>query len=164
VVTDAGIGLQSDLPYNTFPSGDFTVPTNSTIGEINFQVYEYCPVAADNPQADLGGSALDAVYWDDMQLIQVVPPTNFTARVSGHTVNLSFAGQAGLSFAVLYKTNLTDATWSVLTNNVAAPLSWQTNVNYTSLPSNNVGTFYYPITASDSTSGANSRFYRIQAQ
>jgi hypothetical protein len=164
VVNNAGIGLTDDLPYNTFPSGDFTVPTNATIGEINFQVYEYCPVAADNPQADLGGSAADAVYWDDMQLIQVVPPTNFTAKVSGGNVNLSFAGQAGLNFAVLYKTNLTDATWSVLTNNVTAPVSWQTNVNYTSLPSNNVGTFYYPITVSDSTSGAHSRFYRIQAQ
>jgi hypothetical protein len=156
VVNTAGIGLGDDLPYNTFPSGDFTVPTNSTIGEINFQVYEYCPVAADNPQADLPGDAADAVYWDDMELIQVVPPTNFTATVSGHTVNLSFSGQAGLAFAVLYKTNLTNATWSVLTNNVTPPVSWQTNTT-------SVGTFY-PLTVSDSTSGANTRFYRIQAQ
>jgi len=163
VVNNAGIGLTDDLPYNTFPSGDFTVPTNATIGEINFQVYEYCPVAADNPQADLTGLAADAVYWDDMELIKVVPPTNFTAKVSGGNVNLSFSGQAGLSFAVLYKTNLTDATWSVLTNNVMAPLNWQTNVNYGSLPSNNVGTFYYPITATDTVT-ATSRFYKLQAQ
>jgi hypothetical protein len=156
VVNTAGIGLEDDIPYNTFSNGDFTVPTNATVGEINFQVYEYCPVAADNPQADLGGSAADAVYWDDTQLIQVVPPTNFTATVSGHNVNLSFSGQAGLDFAILYKTNLTDATWSVLTNNVTPPLSWETNTA-------SVGT-YYPITVSDTIGGANSRFYRVQAQ
>jgi hypothetical protein len=167
VVNNAGVDLTSDLPYTTFSNGDFTVPTNSTVAEINFQVYELVgdatDVASNNLQSDLIGTAADAVYWDDMQLIQVVPPTNFTATVSGHNVNLSFAGQAGLDFAVLYKTNLTDATWSVLTNNVIAPLSWQTNVNYGSLPSNNVGTFYYPITATDTVT-ATSRFYKLQAQ
>src|SRR5208282_2980862 len=55
VVNNGGIGLGDDLPYNTFPSY-FMVPTNAGVAAINFQVYEYCPVAADNPQADLGGS------------------------------------------------------------------------------------------------------------
>jgi len=118
-------------------------------------VYEYCPVAADNPQADLGGSASDAVYWDDMELIQVLPVTNLTATVSGGNANLSFAAGAGLNYSVLYKTNLTDATWNVLTN-VAAPLSWQTNTTVT--------TTTYPLTVTDSVSGQHSRFYRVQSQ
>src|SRR5208283_315610 len=63
VVNNAGIGLEDDLPYNTLTNGVFMVPTNAS--EINYQVYEYCPVAADNPQADLPGIAADSVYWDD---------------------------------------------------------------------------------------------------
>ena len=153
LVNNGGIGLGDDLPYNTLPTGYFTVPTNSTA--INFQVYEYCPVAADNPQADLTGSALDSVYWDDMQLIQVAPVTNLTATVSGSSVNLSFNAGAGLNYTVLYKTNLTDATWNALTT-VAAPLSWQTNTT--------VLTTQYPLTVSDSVSGQHSRFYKVQSQ
>jgi hypothetical protein len=166
-VTDGGVALWSDLPWTNFANGDFTVPTNANIAQINFQVYELCGVASDvannGLQSDLLGLAADSVFWDDMELIPVNPPTNFTARVSGNSVNLSFAGQAGLDFDILYKTNLTDPTWSVLTNNVIAPISWQTNVNYYLLPSNNVGTYYYPITVSDSISSAHSRFYKVQA-
>jgi hypothetical protein len=153
VVNNGGIGLGDDLPYNTLTNGYFVIPTNSSA--INFQVYEYCPVAADNPQADLGGSPSDAVYWDDMELIQVLPVTNLTATVSGGNANLSFAAGAGLNYSVLYKTNLTDATWNVLTN-VAAPLSWQTNTTVT--------TTTYPLTVTDSVSGQHSRFYRVQSQ
>jgi hypothetical protein len=156
VVNNGGIGLGDDLPYNTFSNGYFMVPTNAGVAAINFQVYEYCPVAADNPQADLGGSASDAVYWDDMLLIQVKPVTDLTAStsVSGNKFNLSFSAGAGLNYQVQYKTNLSDATWTVLTN-VAAPLSWQTNTA-------SVGVTY-PITVSDSIS-AQSRFYRVQSQ
>ena len=153
LVNNGGIGLGDDLPYNTLPTGYFTVPTNSTA--INFQVYEYCPVAADNPQADLTGEALDSVYWDDMQLIQVAPVTNLTATVSGSSVNLSFNAGAGLNYTVLYKTNLTDATWNALTT-VAAPLSWQTNTT--------VLTTQYPLTVTDSVSGQHSRFYKVESQ
>ena len=152
LVNNGGIGLADDLPYDTLPSGNFMVPTNAY--QINFQVYEYCPVAADNPQADLGGSASDAVYWDDMLLIQVVPVTDLKATMSGNNINLSFSAGAGLTYNVLYKTNLTDATWSVLTN-VAAPLSWQTNTA-------SVGVTY-PITVSDPRT-AQRRFYRVQSQ
>jgi hypothetical protein len=154
MVNNGGIGLGDDLPYNTMPNGYFMVPTNAY--QINFQVYEYCPVAGDNPQSDLGGSASDAVYWDDMQLIQLAPVTNLTAAptISGNKINLSFSAGAGVNYAVLYKTNLSDATWNVLTN-VAAPLSWQTNVA-------SVGVTY-PLTVSDSIT-AKQRFYRVLSQ
>jgi len=172
-VNNSGVDLQNDLPTNTLPSGDFVVPSGPStdnVANINFQVYEYGPEGTDNVLNNVGvageaavSSAADSVYWDDMELIQVFAPTNLTAKVSGKNVNLSFAGQAGLDFTVLYKTNLTDATWSVLTNNVIAPLSWQTNVNYQSGPSNNVGTYYYPITVTDPNT-ATRRFYKVQAQ
>ena len=153
----AGIGLGDDIPADTLPNGVFMVPTNTTppTAQINFQVYEYCPVAADNPNPPYPGSASDAVYWDDMQLIQIVPVTNLTASVSGNNINLSFSAGAGLDYSVLYKTNLTDATWSVLASHVIAPMSWQTNVN-------SVGTSY-PVTVSDSLA-AQSRFYRVLVQ
>jgi hypothetical protein len=152
VVNNGGIGLGDDLPYNTLPDGEFVAPNNAS--QINFQMYEYCPVAADNPQADLGGSASDTVYWDDMYLIQIVPVTNLTASISANHINLSFSARAGLSYAVLYKANLSDATWNVLTN-VAAPQSWQTNILFASDT--------YPITISD-TLASQSRFYRVQSQ
>jgi hypothetical protein len=152
VVNNGGIGLGDDLPYNTLTNGYFMVPANSAA--INFQVYEYCPVANDNPQADLGGSGADATYWDDMLLIQVLPVTDLKASVGSNNVNLSFSAGAGLSYAVLYKTNLADATWNVLTN-VAAPNSWATN------PAS-IGTTY-PLTVSDPAT-AHSRFYRVLSQ
>jgi hypothetical protein len=157
----AGIGLGDDIPEDTLPNGVFMVPTNTTppTAQINFQVYEYCPVAGDTNSLgqppEYPGSASDAVYWDDMQLIQIVPVTNLTASVSGNNINLSFAAGAGLDYSVLYKTNLTDATWSVLASHVIAPMSWQTN-------SASVGTSY-PVTVSDSLA-AQSRFYRVLVQ
>ena len=152
VVNNGGIGLGDDLPYNTLSNGYFMVPTNSAA--INFQIYEYCPVASDNPQADLGGVGADATYWDDMLLIQVLPVTDLKASVGNNNVNLSFSAGAGLSYAVLYKTNLADASWNVLTN-VAAPDSWATN------PAS-VGTTY-PLTVSDPVT-AHSRFFRVLSQ
>jgi hypothetical protein len=153
-VNNGGIGLGDDLPTNTLPAGYFIVPTNAA--GINFQVYEYCPVAADSPQADLTGAALDSVYWDDMLLIQVLPVTNLTASASSGNVNLSFSAGAGLTYTVLYKTNLADAAWNVLQSNIAAPLTWQTNTTAT--------TTTWPITVSDSTVGQRSRFYKVQSQ
>lgn len=146
VVNNAGVGLGDDLPIGTWNHGYFIVPANTNITQINFQVYEYCPVAADIPPApNYPGSASDAVYWDDMQLIQVVPVTNLTASVSGNNVNLSFSAGAGLDYTVLYKTNLTDATWGVLVNNI------------TDLCTNDT------VTVTDSLT-AHSRFYRVTVQ
>jgi hypothetical protein len=148
IVNNGGIGLGDDLPINTFPDGDFVVPTNANIAEINFQVYQYCPIAADNPQPDLMGCASDAVYWDDMELIQVLPVTNLTASVSGTNVNLWFWGIAGLDYKVLYKTNLTDSIWNVLTN---IP-----TIEYSGFD------IPVPVTVSDPIA-PQSRFYRVQA-
>jgi hypothetical protein len=158
-VNNSGIGLGDDLPTNTFSSGYFIVPTNANVAEINFQVYEYCPVAGDTNSLgqppEYLGSAVDAVYWDDMELIQVLPVTNLTATVSGGNINLSFAAGAGLTYSVLYKTNLADATWTLLSNNIAAPMTWQTNTTVT--------TTIWPITVSDPI-GSQHRFYRVQSQ
>ena len=159
VVNNSGIGLEDDIPWTTLPNGVFMVPTNTTppTAQINFQVYEYCPQSTDiDPATGLPlpylGNATDVVYWDDMELIQIVPVTNLTTSVSGNNINLSFMAGAGLEYSVLYKTNLTDAAWSVLTN-VTAPMSWQTN-------SASVGTSY-PVTVSDPLT-AHSRFYQVQ--
>src|SRR5208283_3633563 len=35
IVNNAGIGLQDDLPINTWPGGVFMVPTNSNVAQIN---------------------------------------------------------------------------------------------------------------------------------
>jgi hypothetical protein len=156
VVNNAGTGLGDDLPTNTLPNGDFAAPTNANVAEIHFQVYEYCPVSADNPQADLLGSVIDAVYWDDMDLFEVLPTTNLTASVSGNNVNLTFGAGAGLAYSILYKTNLADAAWNLLSNNIAAPASWQMNPDAT--------VTNYPITVSDAVSGQQSRYYRVQSQ
>ena len=60
-MTDGGVALWSDLPWTDFANGDFTVPTNSNVAEINYQVYECVPDAADEAnngvQADLLGTA-----------------------------------------------------------------------------------------------------------
>jgi len=135
---------QTDTPTNTVQ--DFVAPAGAV--SIGYQVYYYSPPG-------LGGTG-GSVYWDDMELIQVVPVTDLKASssVSGNQFNLTFSAGAGLNYAVLYKNNLSDPTWNVLTT-VAAPLSWQTNVS-------SVGTTY-PITVTD-TLAPHSRFYRIQSQ
>ncbi|HVU27535.1 MAG TPA: immunoglobulin domain-containing protein [Verrucomicrobiae bacterium] len=156
LVNNGGIGLGDDLPYSTLPSGDFVVPTNAAL--INFQVYEYTATDTNAPAYPgnvYAGVAADAVYWDDMELVQVLPVTDLKATVSSGNVNLSFSAGAGLDYAVLYKTNLSDANWTVLTNNITAPLSWATN-------SASTGTSY-PITISDPVSSVHARFYRVQS-
>lgn len=152
VANNAGIGLGDDIPYTTLSNGDFVMPADA--GLINYQIYELVPGAADTNAPPYPGVASDAVYWDDQQLIQVTPVTDLRASVSNGNVNLTFSAGAGLDYSVLYKTNLTDASWILLTNNVIAPISWQTNTA-------SVGTSY-PITVSDPIA-ARSRFYRVQA-
>jgi hypothetical protein len=156
VVNNAGIGLGDDLPIGTWNNGYFVVPTNAAVAQINFQVYEYCPQAADNIQPPYLGAASSRVYWDDMELFQVLPVTNLTAAtsISGNTFNLSFDARPGITYAILYKTNLDDAAWSVLTT-VEAPMSWQTNLDAT--------TTTYPLTVSDPIT-AQRRFYQVRSQ
>ncbi len=158
VANNAGVGLGDDIPYTTLSNGDFVMPADA--GLINYQIYELVPVASDTNAAPFPndtpylGTASDAVYWDDQQLIQVTNVPDLRATVSGGNVNLSFSTGPGLDYAILYKTNLTDANWTLLTNNVIAPLSWQTNTA-------SVGTSY-PMTVSDPVT-ARSRFYKVQA-
>jgi hypothetical protein len=165
IVNNAGISLEDDIPINTFPNGYFVVPTNSNIAQINYQIYEYCPQSSDtftNGNGSVGppeyhGVAADAVYWDDAELIQIPPVTNLTASVSGTDVDLTIYTGAGLVYTIFYKTNLTDPSWIVLSNNIIAPLSWQTNVLHPCDSS-------YPVTVTDPVNAAHSRFYRVMVQ
>jgi hypothetical protein len=133
-----------DLPTNTLASGDFQVPAGANY--IKFQVYENIPAT--------DGNSADVVYWDEMRLIKVVPVTDLKATVSGGNVNLTFSAGPALSYSVLYKTNLTDTAWNVLSNNITAPISWQTNTASVGIT--------YPITVTDVPS-ARTRFYRVQS-
>jgi hypothetical protein len=132
-----------DLPTNTLANGYFEVPVGANY--IKFQVYENVPA---------GGNPADAVYWDEMRLIQVVPVPDLKASVSGGNVNLTFSAGPALSYTVLYKTNLADTAWNILSNNITAPLSWQTNTASVGIS--------YPITVTD-VPGARTRFYRVQS-
>jgi len=131
-----------DLPTNTLPNGYFQVPVGANY--IKFQVYE------NNP----GGNAADAVYWDEMRLIQVAPVPDLKATASGGNINLTFSAGPALSYSVLYKTNLTDTAWNILSNNITAPLTWQTNTASVGIT--------YPITVTD-IPGGKTRFYRVQS-
>lgn len=59
-----------------------------------------------------------SVIFDDLKLVKAIPglsaPSLLVAR-SGANVNLSFSTKAGFSYQVLFKDNLTDATWQSLT-------------------------------------------------
>jgi len=160
VTTQDGVRLTNDIPHGTWTQGYFNVPTNVEVAQINFQVYEYCPQSTDNgiPGGYLG-TGTGGVYWDDMQLIQVLPATNITASVSGGNFKLSFFATAGLSYNILYKDNLTNATWSLLTN-VAAPWEWQTNVNSCATSTSTDTATNVPVFDPITTH----RFYRVQAQ
>ncbi len=129
---------------NTLTSGYFIVPPDAAF--INFEVYENVPATDGNPA--------DAVYWDEMRFIQVTPVTDLKASVSGGIVNLTFSAGPALSYTMLYKTNLADTTWNILSNNITAPLSWQTNTASVGIS--------YPITITD-VPGAKTRFYRVQS-
>jgi hypothetical protein len=130
---------------NTLTSGYFIVPADAAF--ISFEVYENVPA--------IDGIASDAVYWDEMRFIQVLPVPDLKATVSGGSVNLNFSAGAAQTYNILYKTNLTDTVWNVLSNNVAAPMSWQTNTA-------SVGVSY-PVTVTDVPNGR-TRFYRVQSQ
>ncbi len=95
----------TDTPTNTVQ--DFVAPSGAV--SIAYQVYYYSPPG-------LGGTG-GSVYWDDMELYQVIP-TTITPTVSGTSYKISFATRGGSTYAVLYKNNLTDPTWSVLQGNI----------------------------------------------
>lgn len=109
-------------------SENMVAPAGTT--SIRYQVYEF----------GQGGSG--SVFWDNMALYQIIPVT-ITPSVSGGNYNISFPTRGGLSYAVLYKTSLTDSSWSVLTSDIPG--------------TGNTVTVQDPITE-------NARFYRVQVQ
>jgi hypothetical protein len=117
----------TDTPTNSVQA--FVAPLGATA--MRFQVYY-------NGTGPTGGS----VFWDDMQLYQLIPVT-VTPSVSGNSYNISFLTKGGSSYSVFFKTNLTDLTWNVLTNGIPGTGS--------------------TVTVSDSIS-AQMRFYRVQTQ
>jgi Immunoglobulin domain len=118
----------TDTPTNSVET--FVAPPGASV--INYQVYYF------HPAGNSGGS----VFWDDMELYQVLPVTT-TLSVSGNSLSLSFLTRGGLGYSVLYKTNLADASWNLLTNGI--PGSGST------------------VTVSDQITET-SRFYRVQTQ
>lgn len=94
----------SDTPTNFVPN--FVAPPGAAV--INYQVYYY------HPAGQPGGS----VFWDDMELYQLFPVTNFTASLTGNIVNLSFLSRGGSVYSLLYRTNIADVNWYVLTNGI----------------------------------------------
>jgi hypothetical protein len=109
-------------------SENMVAPAGTT--SIRYQVYEF------------GSGGSGSVFWDNMALYQIIPVT-ITPSVSDGNYNISFPTRGGLSYAVLYKTSLTDSSWSVLTGNIAG--------------TGNTVTVQDPMTA-------NARFYRVQVQ
>ena len=83
---------------NTLPNGYFVVPADAKY--INYQVYLNVPAT--------DGVATDAIYWDEMRLIQITPVTDLKATASGGMVNLNFSAGAAQSYSVLlYKRTCT---------------------------------------------------------
>jgi Immunoglobulin domain len=117
----------TDTPTNSVQ--DFVAPPGATA--LRYQVYY-------NGTGPTGGS----VFWDDMQLYQLIPVT-VTASVSGSTYNISFLTKGGSSYSVLFKNSLTDPTWSVLASNIPGTGA--------------------KVTVSDTISTHN-RFYLVQTQ
>ena len=120
---------QNDIPTNTVQY--FVAPAGAV--SIAYQVYYYSPPG-------LGGTG-GSVFWDDMELYQLIPVT-VTAAASGNNYNISFATRGGSFYSVLYKNHLTDAAWTVLQGNIAG-----------------TGT---TVTVTDTIGQA--RFYRVQTQ
>ena len=94
----------ADTPTNFVQQ--FVAPPGASV--INYQVYYY------HPAGNGGGS----VFWDDMELYQLLPVTNLTASATGANVKLSWPSRGGSSYSVLFKNSVTDPNWSVLTSNI----------------------------------------------
>ncbi|MGH7991590.1 MAG: hypothetical protein ACREDS_15545, partial [Limisphaerales bacterium] len=120
----------TDTPTNSVQT--FVAPAGAAL--IKYQVYYYSPPG--------GGGTGGSVFWDDMELYQIIP-TTITPSVSEGNYNISFSTQGGDTYSVLYKTNLTDSAWNVLQSNIAGTGSTVTITD--------------PITSQ-------TRFYRVQTQ
>ncbi|MDB6016283.1 MAG: hypothetical protein JWR19_772 [Pedosphaera sp.] len=93
------------------------------------------PVAANDP-------TINADYF---MLVPVTPSgITLTASVSGGNIHISFPTQTGSHYQLLYKLNLTDASWIPL----GSPIAGNNTVQ----------------SVNDSLSGGSHRFYRVQVQ
>ncbi|HYG33684.1 MAG TPA: hypothetical protein VEC99_02805, partial [Clostridia bacterium] len=72
------------------------------------------------------GDGGGAVYYDNMNLFLKAPVT-VTASTSGNSIRLSFPTQIGVSYQILYKNELSDANWQVLST-VTGDLSGSVSV------------------------------------
>ena len=90
----------------------------------------------------LGGTTGNEVNVNFLMLVAAVPKPIVTATVGGGNITLSFPTQNGYSYQVLYKNNLTDATWTPLGGSISGNNAVQS--------------------ASDSLVGNGHRFYLVQ--
>ena len=131
--------------------GNFQSPvisSNSLVGVWTNLVVPYAvaPVGADETRCQINYHAGDgggALYVDDMSFWVRIPVT-IIPSLSYPNLLLSFPTQVGVSYQVLCKNDLADATWQVLGGSVSV-----------------VGTQAYFY---DLAPGASQRFYRIVAQ
>lgn len=101
--------------------GDYSVAGNAK--------YLVAPAGTAKVRYQVTYHALDgagSVYFDNMSL-DLKAPVRMTAKRVGNSIELSFPAQVGVNYEVLYKTNLTDATWQVLTT-VKGSLAGQASV------------------------------------
>jgi hypothetical protein len=97
------------------------ISSNSVVGVwTNLTVpYAVAPAGADETRCQINYHAMDgggAVYVDDVSFWLKIPVT-ITGSVSGANLLISFPTQIGVNYQVLYKDDLSDATWHVLATN-----------------------------------------------
>jgi len=92
----------------------------------------------------LGGTTGNEVNVNFLMLVVTTPSPTLTATVGGGNVTVSFPTQTGYSYQLLYKNNLTDATWTPLN----APILGNNAVQSESVP----------------MAGHSYRFFRVQIQ
>jgi hypothetical protein len=125
----------------SFPSPYIT--SNSVAGVWTNLVVPYAvaPAGADEARCQINYHAMDgggAIYLDDVSFWLKIPVT-ITPSLSGSNLLLSFPTQIGVSYQVLYKDDLSDATWQVLTT-LTGDLSGQADV---STPRGSTKRFYW---------------------
>jgi hypothetical protein len=125
LVDDESATVNTNTPTDTWISFSPTAKLVSPAGTVSvrFQVTYF--------NAGFGGS----VYVDDADLRLRAPATKPT--LSGSNIQLTFPTVAGPTYQVLYKANLTDPSWTLLTS-----VTGDGNVHTVSDPSNTAGRFY----------------------
>ena len=118
------------------------ISSNSVVGVwTNVTAYAVAPARADEVRCQInyhaGGGGGGLIYIDDVSCLLRIP-VRITPSVSGTNLLLSFPTQVGVTNQILYKNDLSDATWQLL-QTVVGDLSGQANV---STPRNFARRFY----------------------